>query len=129
MKELKAKKFFPYPSKKGFEDALNVIAEIRAENHLWEQKISFLNQRIEEFEEDEISYAFYLRLIQDLDKKILQSYLMYIDLLNEITFVTGSGKKITKEYIKLTNEIILKDKRSSDYFDRPNYPNLFEKEF
>ena len=54
---------------------------------------------------------------------------MYIDLLNEITFVTGSGKKITKEYIKLTNEIILKDKRSSDYFDRPNYPNLFEKEF
>ena len=96
MKKLKAKKFFPYPSKKGFEDALNVIAEIRAENHLWERKISFLNQRIEEFEDDEISYAFYLRLIQALDKKILQSYLMYIDLLNEITFVTGSGKKLLK---------------------------------
>ena len=100
MKKLKAKKFFPYPSKKGFEDALNVIAEIRAENHLWERKISFLNQRIEEFEEDEISYAFYLRLIQDLDKKILQSYLMYIDLLNEITFVTGSGKNFTIWFVR-----------------------------
>ena len=49
MKKIKAKNYFPYPSQESFEDALNIIAEIRAENYFWTKKIWYVEQKIKKF--------------------------------------------------------------------------------
>ena len=128
MKKIKAKKFFPYPSQESFEDALNIIAEIRAENYFWTKKIWFVEQKIKKYKEDDIQHAFYLKLRDSLDEKICSSHTVYIDLLLDITKVTGLRKKVRKRFIQMTDELIMQDKRSNDYFDLPNQPFPFEEE-
>ena len=128
MKKIKAKNFFPYPSQESFDDALNIIAEIRAENYFWTKKIWYVEQKIKKFANDDINREFYVRLRDKLDKKICNNHTIYIDLLLDITKVTGIKKKITKEFIQMTDELILQDRRSNDYFDLPNQPFPFEEE-
>ena len=46
----------------------------------------------------------------------------------DITKVTGIKKKITKKFVQMTDELILQDRRSNDYFDIKNQPFPFEDE-
>ena len=46
----------------------------------------------------------------------------------DITKVTGIKKKITKKFIQMTDELILQDRRSNDYFIIKNQPFPFEDE-
>ena len=126
MKKIKAKNYFPYPSQESFEDALNIIAEIRAENYFWTKKIWYVEQKIKKFANDDINREFYVRLRDKLDEKICNSHTIYIDLLMDITKVTGIKKKITKKFVQMTDELILQDRRSNDYFDIKNQPFPFE---
>ena len=128
MKKIKAKNFFPYPSQESFDDALNIIAEIRAENYFWTKKVWYVEQKIKKFANDDINREFYVRLRDKLDEKICNSHTIYIDLLMDITKVTGIKKKITKKFIQMTDELILQDRRSNDYFNIQNQPFPFEKE-
>ena len=73
MKKIKAKNYFPYPSQESFEDALNIIAEIRAENYFWTKKIWYVEQKIKKFANDDINREFYVRLRDKLDEKICNS--------------------------------------------------------
>ena len=45
LKKIK-RKSFPYPSQESFDDALNIIAEIRAENYFWTKRIWYVEQKI-----------------------------------------------------------------------------------
>ena len=63
MKKIKAKKFFPYPSQESFDDALNIIAEIRAENYFWTKKVWYVEQKIKKFANDDINREFYVCLL------------------------------------------------------------------
>ncbi len=128
MKKIKAKNFFPYPSQESFDDALNIIAEIRAENYFWTKKIWYVEQKIKKFANDDINREFYVRLRDKLDENICNSHTIYIDLLMDITKVTGIKKKITKKFVQMTDELILQDRRSNDYFNIKNQPFPFEDE-
>ena len=46
----------------------------------------------------------------------------------DITKVTGIKKKITKKFVQMTDELILQDRRSNDYFNIKNQPFPFEEE-
>ena len=128
MKKIKAKNFFPYPSQESFDDALNIIAEIRAENYFWTKKVWYVEQKIKKFANDDINREFYVQLRDKLDEKICNSHTIYIDLLMDITKVTGIKKKITKKFIQMTDELILQDRRSNDCFNIQNQPFPFEEE-
>ena len=107
---------------------MNIIAEIRAENYFWTKKIWYVEQKIKKFANDDVNREFYVRLRDKLDEKICNSHTIYIDLLMDITKVTGIKKKITKKFVQMTDELILQDRRSNDYFNIKNQPFPFEDE-
>ena len=120
MKKIKAKNYFPYPSQESFEDALNIIAEIRAENYFWTKKIWYVEQKIKKFANDDINREFYVRLRDKLDEKICNSHTIYIDLLMNITKITGIKKKITKKFILI-------GKKTQKHFGKNNLKKLIGK--
>ncbi len=80
------------------------------------------------FANDDVNREFYVRLRDKLDEKICNSHTIYIDLLMDITKVTGIKKKITKKFVQMTDELIVQDRRSNDYFNIKNQPFPFEDE-
>ncbi|MDA9636898.1 hypothetical protein N9T42_04270 [SAR86 cluster bacterium] len=125
MKKLKAKNFIPVPTNEAYEVSLQLIAETRAENHFLFRRVWFLEQKIKESVENEINVMSYEKIIKILMKKCYENYELFHQLETEITLISGYRKKEIKRFFKLSQEMILKDKRSNDFFQIPNQPYPF----
>tara|TARA_B100000989_G_scaffold119928_1_gene88432 strand:- start:164 stop:553 length:390 start_codon:yes stop_codon:yes gene_type:complete len=105
MKKLKPKHYFPFSSEDA-EIALNIMAEMRADEWYWQKRHWYLKERVKNSKEDKFMREFYKNLIKKVEDIRVELCSGISETFFELSKFSEAGEEIFDGLEELSNEFI-----------------------